>query len=59
MCGLLPGAAASFQLNAIGYGHHERLHLCLLGIIPVAFRNQHAAAHSLCSVTIAVRPNVQ
>ncbi len=59
MCGLLPGAAASFQLNAIGYRYHERLHLCLLGTLPVAFGNQHTAAHSLCSVTIAVRPIVQ
>jgi len=59
MCGLLPGAAASFQLNAIGHWHHKRLHLCLLRTLPVAFWNQHATAHSLCNVTIAVRPIVQ
>lgn len=59
MCGLLPGTAASFQLNAIGYWHHKRLHLCLLGTLPVALWNEHAAAHSLCNVTTAVRPIVQ
>ena len=59
MCGVLPGAAASFQLNAIGYRHNKRLDLCLLGTLPVAFWNEHATAHSLCSGTIAVRAIVQ
>ena len=59
MCELVPGAAASFQLDAVGYWHHKRLHLCLLRTLPVAFWNQHATAHSLCNVTIAVRPIVQ
>lgn len=59
MCRLLPSAAASFQLDAVGYRDHKRLHLCLLRTLPVAFWNKHAAAHSLCSVTIAVSPIVQ